>query len=76
MNLAAISTELRMTSDRYDGIPDYLHAAGQLDLAASKFFLKQDTESLRDLTAAVARAERLRKGTVVARTGIEPVFPA
>lgn len=61
MNIAALATELRMTSDRYDGIPDYLNAAGQLDLAASLFFLKQDVESLRGLNAAVARAERLVK---------------
>lgn len=61
MNLAAISTQLRDTSDRYGGIPDYLAAADALDRACSDFFKAQDLESLNALNGAVARCQRLRK---------------
>ena len=60
MNLAQIATSLRDTSDRYDGIPEYLYAAGELDRAASAFFVNQDIESLAALNSAVARVTRLQ----------------
>ena len=61
MNLAQLSHLLRDTSDRYGGIQKYLEAAGAIDKAASDFFQAQDTDALRDLNAAVARAWACRK---------------
>ena len=80
MKFAHISRELRDQSARYGGIKHYLAAADALDKACSKFFTDQDLDALRQLNAAVSLAERYRKEfrgkDLVARTGIEPVFPA
>ncbi len=51
-DLRKMTTYLRVTSDRYDGIPHYLRAADGLDKAMSAFFKVQDVDALRDLQNA------------------------
>lgn len=61
---------LRDTSARYGGIPHYLKAASDLDVALSAFFKEQSIETLQALNGAVACCERYRQESVRDRNQI------